>query len=85
MILKSWKLIHDQQKFTSNLLSNPNGGFLTPEAQKTWIMTMSKNQKIWQKLSTYKTTKIFKKKRPNVQKIADICVIKKFKKLFNRQ
>ena len=29
MILKSWKLLLDQQKFSSNLLSNSNGGFLT--------------------------------------------------------
>ena len=34
VILKSWKLIPDQQNFSSNLLSNPNGGFLTIEAQK---------------------------------------------------
>ena len=26
---------HDQQKFSSNLLSNPNGGFLTIKAQKS--------------------------------------------------
>ena len=39
MILKSWKVIHDQQKFPRNILSNLTGGFLTLEAQKTWLMT----------------------------------------------
>ena len=36
VILKSWKVTHDQQKISSNLLPNPNGAFLTLEAQKTW-------------------------------------------------
>ena len=34
VILKSLKLFHGQDKRTSNLLSNPNRGFLTAEAQK---------------------------------------------------
>ena len=39
MILKSSTLSHDKQKFSSNLLSNPNEGFLNLEAQKTCILT----------------------------------------------
>ena len=36
-----------------NLLSNPNGGFLTPEAEKTRLVTITveKLKKKWQKLS----------------------------------
>ena len=33
--MKKLKLIPDQQKFSSNLLLNPNGGFLTLAAHKT--------------------------------------------------
>ena len=29
------------KKISSNLLSNPNGGFLTLEVYKTWIMTIN--------------------------------------------
>ena len=49
VILKSWKLIHDQQKISSWLLSNSNEGFLTLEAQKIWIMTI-KVKKIGKKI-----------------------------------
>ena len=41
MILKIWKFINDQQNFSKNLLSYPNGSFLTHEAHKTWIMTIN--------------------------------------------
>ena len=34
VVLKIWKLTHGQQKFFGKILSNPNGGFLTPETQK---------------------------------------------------
>ena len=45
VILKSWKVTHDQQKISSNLLPNPNGAFLTLEAQKTWkIRNVKKNK-----------------------------------------
>ena len=41
MILKSWKLIGAQQKLFNNLSLKPNAGFMTLEAQKTWIMTIN--------------------------------------------
>ena len=62
MILESGKLIHDQLIFSSNLLSNPNGGFLTLEVQKTWIMTIN-------------VTKL-KKMAKIAKKYAEICDVK---------
>ena len=50
MILKSWKLIHDQQRFSSNLLSNPKGGFVNLEAQKIWVMIINV-KKNWKKMA----------------------------------
>ena len=62
VILRSWKLIHDQQKFSTNLLSNPNGCFLTLEVQKIWIMTKcqknEKNGKNCQKYAKIRDAKI---------------------------
>ena len=63
MILKSWKLIHDQQKFSSYLLSNSKGVFLTPEAQKFRIMTI-------------KIKKLEKNVGEKYQKYAKIRVVK---------
>ena len=37
------------KKFSSNLLWNPNGGFLTIGAQKTWKMTKPQKLKIGKK------------------------------------
>ena len=34
VILKSWNIIHDKQKFSTNLSSNPNGGFFYPWGSK---------------------------------------------------
>ena len=54
LVLKNWKLNHELIKDSSNLLSNPDGGFLTLEAQKIWILTknvekLKKNGKKYQK------------------------------------
>ena len=43
--LKSCKLIYEQQKFSSKIFLNPNEGFPTLEAEKTWIMTANKLKK----------------------------------------
>ena len=44
--LKSCKLIYEQQKFSSKIFLNPNEGFPTLEAEKTWIMTANKLKKM---------------------------------------
>ena len=45
-ILKCWKLFHCHYKLLSNLLSNPRGGFMAPEAKK--IKKKTFNKKTWE-------------------------------------
>ena len=66
--IKSWKLNHDQIKFSSNLLSNPNGGFLTLEAQKIWKTTIN-FKKIGKKIG----------KKREMQKVKGVKVTRKVK------
>ena len=51
--IKKLEIIHNQQNFSSNLLSNPNGGFLTPEAQKNlnddYLKKLKKKAKVFNK------------------------------------
>ena len=53
--------IHDRQKYCSNLLSNPDGGYLALEAQKTGIATIDVKKL---------------KKVKNCRKNAKICDVK---------